>query len=298
MKRILIHTSRKIFRKRLIKCSRYLNKYIGNFEYKIINNNGYKKINYQDYNLILTLGIDNVDIYNHLFKPFMDMNRNIVIFGSSIFLKDKQHRSYCVFVNGTHFTKFGLKRYDVTYDTNRISKFFKDEYSIKPWNNAGSKILILHYNTPTWDGLLKDKFYSKVYETCINSGRDIIFRTQPGQNYNINYLDKLKKLGFEIHKWSNVSPNNIQQSLNDCYCSVSYGGKSPSKSIIYGVPSITSGPNMAELVSECNINNILSPNKPDREQWFKWLSYCHWSEDELEDGSMWKYYFDNNCIKV
>ena len=79
---------------------------------------------------------------------------------------------------------------------------------------------------------------------------------------------------------------------------MSYGGKSPCKSIIYGVPSITGGPNMAELISDNITCGIDSPSKPDREQWLKWLSYCHWSVNELEDGSMWKYYFDNNCLKV
>jgi len=298
MKHVLLTTSRKSYIKKLVAFSKPLIKYLGKFDYTCVYKNEYKKEDYRKYNLIISLGVDNEHIYNCLFKPFIKSGNSLIVLGSGLFYNKSLNPNMCVFINGTHFTKFGCKYESDTYDTSRIKKFFVGDYSVRSWiNTSKDKILIFHYKTPTWDGKSKEPFYDNIYKECFNSGRRVIFRPQPHQKYNSDYIEKLKNYGFII-KDTNINPTNLYSSLYGCSCSVSYGGKSPSKSIIYGVPSITCNYNMADLVSEKDICKLNSPRMPDREQWFKWLSYCHWDSNEIQDGCMWEYYFSRDRINV
>ena len=42
-------------------------------------------------------------------------------------------------------------------------------------------------------------------------------------------------------------------------------------------------------VANINLNNLEDPVLHDRQKWLERISMCHWSFDELKDGTAWKF---------
>lgn len=83
----------------------------------------------------------------------------------------------------------------------------------------------------------------------------------------------------------------VANTLARAFCSVTYGSIAAVDSIIAGVPCIVLGNAVARPISATSIGSVLSPvweSQVRREQWAANLAYCHFTPDEIADGTAWK----------
>ncbi len=80
----------------------------------------------------------------------------------------------------------------------------------------------------------------------------------------------------------------IQKDLEGAHCLVTHGSNSAVESVILGCPVVVHPDSAAALVGLTNLDKIEKPVYPDREPWMRALSYSHFSESELVDGTLWR----------
>lgn len=89
-----------------------------------------------------------------------------------------------------------------------------------------------------------------------------------------------------------VSTKTIQQALaDDVHCLITYNSIAATEALMEGKPAITLGPNAAQLVCETKLENVENPKIPTEEEMYaflKHLSYAHFTQEDMENGTAWK----------
>lgn len=83
----------------------------------------------------------------------------------------------------------------------------------------------------------------------------------------------------------------IQESLRNCWVSVTHGSYGCVDSILAGVPCIVLGDAVARPIGGAYVHEVENPPWPARpkiEQWAANLAYTNFRREELADGSAWK----------
>jgi len=112
----------------------------------------------------------------------------------------------------------------------------------------------------------------------------------------VNQLKDLTDRPIEIRmkpiRRERVSTKTIQQALSDdVHCLITYNSIAATEALMEGKPAITLGPNAAQLICETSLKNIEAPKIPTEDEMFaflKHLSYAHFTQTEMEDGTAWK----------
>jgi hypothetical protein len=84
---------------------------------------------------------------------------------------------------------------------------------------------------------------------------------------------------------------------NDIHCVITYNSIAALEAVMYGLPAFTLGPNAFQSLCNTDLSNIENPYTPDVEvvkKILRHLSYCQFTETELQDGSAWKIITRNN----
>ena len=80
---------------------------------------------------------------------------------------------------------------------------------------------------------------------------------------------------------------NYQQALNNCHAVVTHNSTACIDSCVRGIPTFcTSDLALAWPVANKDLNNIETPEYPDRDQWVYDLGYKQWTEAEIKDGTV------------
>jgi hypothetical protein len=97
-----------------------------------------------------------------------------------------------------------------------------------------------------------------------------------------------------------IIPSRIDKHIDtdNVKCCISYGGKVAAQYILRGIPSITIDNTIADPMSSIRINNLNKLKYPDRKPWVNWLSYHHYTLNELSEGFPIKYFIDSNLINI
>lgn len=126
-----------------------------------------------------------------------------------------------------------------------------------------------------------------------------MFNQPDAATWTAQLVEKLKELTdrpIEIRmkpiRSERVSTKTIQQALaDDVHCLITYNSIAATEALMEGKPAITLGPNAAQLICETNLNYIESPRIPSEDEMYmflKHLSYAHFTQPEMEDGTAWK----------
>lgn len=187
------------------------------------------------------------------------------------------------------FPATGIYCNDVYTDENWLRIRRDYNMGLKLWREHGSHILVCLQRPMGWSmrgiDLMAwlDRVYRKIRK---HSDRPIRVRWHPGdwKNYPGN-LD-LSQFGVE------VSPQGrpILEDLQDCWALVCHNSSPSSVAAIEGIPVfITDDPGycQAGAVANTNLADIENPIMPDREEWIKRLSQCHWSFEDVRSGRCW-----------
>lgn len=139
----------------------------------------------------------------------------------------------------------------------------------------GNKILIC----PPSDKVMK--FYNMDLDTWLNSTVDQIK----------TLTNKPIEIRLKPSRSDRVTNNTIWQALEDTYCLVTFNSIAATEAILYSVPAITLAPNAASVVCDTNLNAIVKPSLPSRQEITKFaahLSYCQFTTQEMRSGFAWK----------
>ena len=85
------------------------------------------------------------------------------------------------------------------------------------------------------------------------------------------------------------SDASIQDSLRKAFCLVTHSSNSAIDALIEGVPVFVTGDCAARFLASGPLSNIERPKYPDREPWFRVLSYSQWSLPEIQRGRCWEW---------
>ena len=84
---------------------------------------------------------------------------------------------------------------------------------------------------------------------------------------------------------------HFQKAITNCHAVVTHNSTAGVDSCVRGIPTFnTSDLAISWPVANKNLNNIETPEYPDRTQWLYDLGYKLWSEKEIRDGTVFKRY--------
>jgi hypothetical protein len=177
-------------------------------------------------------------------------------------------------------------------DKTKWNKFSKaNNAPLKDWRLNGDHILILAQRPRGWNmnGHNQERWLIKtITKIRKHSDRPIVVRMHPGDSTRFEQIEKLKKMyGTTI----TISTNeNIRQDLENCWSAVGYNSTPNVVSVIEGVPVFLTDPDYswAADVANTSLSTIENPIMPDREEWIHKIANIHWSNFEVESGSLWK----------
>jgi hypothetical protein len=115
-------------------------------------------------------------------------------------------------------------------------------------------------------------------------------------------------LGIDPHRWLQLviaeirtftdrpivikakdSDASIQDSLRKAFCLVTHSSNSAIDALVEGVPVFVTGDCAAKFLAGGPLSNIEKPKYPDREPWFRVLSYSQWTLSEVQRGRCWEW---------
>ena len=106
------------------------------------------------------------------------------------------------------------------------------------------------------------------------------------------FTDRPIEIRMKPIRRERVSTKTIQQALaDDVHCLITYNSIAATEALMEGKLAITLGPNAAQLICETSLKNIEKPKIPTEDEMFaflKHLSYAHFTQAEMEDGTAWK----------
>jgi hypothetical protein len=82
---------------------------------------------------------------------------------------------------------------------------------------------------------------------------------------------------------------NFQEVISNCHAVVTHNSTASVDSCVRGIPTFcTSDLALCWPVANNDLNNIETPERPDRTQWLNDLGYKMWSIKEIRDGTVYK----------
>lgn len=136
---------------------------------------------------------------------------------------------------------------------------------VQPWKRGGRHIVIA---APT-------KTYAK-FHGCENWIADTIDALARATDRQLVIRDKESK-------------RSLQSDLDGAHCLVSHGSIAAVESVILGCPVVVHPSSAAALVGLIDVSKIEAPSYPDRQPWLNSLAYNQFNEQELVDGTLWRF---------
>lgn len=304
-KTILLFSTREKWRSKLEIAVRGFTQFFDyNYEFKTDKSIVFEDIDRYDLGLSMSWYLS--DFTREMWKVFRERKIPVFFLSDGCFFYHYKHirynesrileYPYAVFLNGPQSAPFGEKFYRDDLPDDRV-RLFSPEINLVPWRKYTSKkhILISHQCGGTYEGGSKQPFYREAVRIAQSTGRPLIYRLHPQSSYNNKkFLEKLYHI--ENCRISKSSDRSMMSDLRNAHCLLTYGGKAAARAILSGVPAITYNITIAEMVAERDLSKIEEPRMSDRKPWQRWLSYCHWTLEEMRDGFTWRFFVDNGYV--
>jgi hypothetical protein len=164
---------------------------------------------------------------------------------------------------------------------------------LQPWRTGanGQHILILCQRPKGWNmfGNDQDQWLDKMIDKIrkIDRKRPIVVRMHPGDGTRFKQIEKLqKRYGTSI---TISNQDNIREDLVNCWCTVGYNSTPNVVAAIEGVPGYIEDPrhSWAADVAFNDLEQILQPPLPSRNEWIHKIANIHWSNEEVRTGQLW-----------
>lgn len=131
----------------------------------------------------------------------------------------------------------------------------------------------------------------------VKSGKHIVI-AQPTATYakfhqlgdwtdvTLNIISKITDRQIVIR--CKESKRSLQADLENAHALVAHGSNAAVEAVILGCPVFVDAVSAASLVGETDLTKIETPVYPDRDAWLRALSYSHFDEQELVNGTLWR----------
>jgi hypothetical protein len=179
-------------------------------------------------------------------------------------------------------------------DPTRWEKIKSDlNFDLQPWKFKGSYILICAQRDGGWS--MNGKSVVEWVTDTVSKVRTITtlpikVRLHPGDGQATRYARKLQRLKIEIIDSKNVS---LLENLQDAHSLIVYNSSPAVAGVIEGVPTFITDPDplncQAFGVAHTDLQRINSPVDYDRNKWILQMAQMHWNQDDLFDGSCWRW---------
>lgn len=139
----------------------------------------------------------------------------------------------------------------------------------RAWRDGGHDIIIVEPST----------IQCKLFDIDIEHWRNWV------QSSIEQYLEHPKRIVFREKVDKKIRQSFYQYLLDeDVYCVINYNSNAAVEAIWAGVPVITLGKHITNMVTVDSIDKINHLERPDLEVWLKRLSYSQYTLEEIEKG--------------
>jgi hypothetical protein len=226
-----------------------------------------------------------MDTQTKLGRYWLSIDSNVFIY------KNKENpKKYLRYSFNGVFPKTGIYCNDNPGEENWNN--IKRDYNmdLKPWRTNGSHILITLQRPLGWSmrGFNLMKWLENTFrEIRKYSDRPIIIRWHPGdwKSYPV-YEALLKQYNATI----SPQERHITEDLVNCWALVCHNSTPSAVASIEGIPAfITDDPGYCQAgdIANLDFSKLETPIMPDRLEWIRKLSQCHWSFDDTRSGRCW-----------
>ncbi len=226
-----------------------------------------------------------MDTQTKLGRYWLSIDSNVFIY------KNKENpKKYLRYSFNGVFPKTGIYCNDNPGEENWNN--IKRDYNmdLKPWRANGSHILITLQRPLGWSmrGFNLMKWLENTFrEIRKYSDRPIVIRWHPGdwKSYPV-YESLLKQYNATI----SPQERHITEDLVNCWALVCHNSTPSSVASIEGIPAfITDDPGYCQAgdIANLDFSKLENPWMPDRTEWIKKISQCHWSFDDTRSGRCW-----------
>ena len=214
-----------------------------------------------------------------IWDRFRKANKPVIVLESGTLDRGKLFR---VGLNGINL---GCYDYVTERDLHRPEKL---GLKLLDWSVTGEHILLCtqHHTSQQWADKEDLRSYIENTITAIRkfSDRKIVLRSHPRNRVAHDIIGKFKNVVHIPAKAINES-DDFYQALENTFVTVNYSSSPGIESIIRGTPAIVGHKSLARPMGS-EFEEIESPRRPDRSQWFRDICHTEWSQEELEEGSV------------
>jgi hypothetical protein len=182
----------------------------------------------------------------------------------------------------------------------------KSRWNVKsePWRKSNQDDPIMFVLQPKDNWSMNDldpiKWFHGVYDK-LRPITDRKFIVRPHPNHVVNIEERISEFpeDVEVHIGQKYFQGDekkhyrfhFQKAITNCHAVVTHNSTAGVDSCVRGIPTFnTSDLAISWPVANKNLNNIETPEYPDRTQWLYDLGYKLWSEKEIRDGTVFKRY--------
>jgi len=181
-----------------------------------------------------------------------------------------------------------------------MKKKFKVRY--EPWRKSeqGDPILFVLQPKDNWSMNELDPiaWFNGVYEK-LRPATDRPFIVRPHPNHVASIVERRNELPEDIelqytqkHFGGDEKKHyrfNFQEVITNCHAVVTHNSTASVDSCVRGIPTFcTSDLALCWPVANKDLNNIETPEYPDRTQWINDIGYKQWTTDEIRNGTVFK----------
>jgi len=183
-------------------------------------------------------------------------------------------------------------------------EMMKKMWNIKyqPWrkSNQDDPILFVLQPKDNWsmDELDPIEWFNGVYEK-IRPITDRQFLIRPHPNHMAHIEERVKEFPEDCkviigQKFFSGDEKkyyrfNFQEAIANCHAVITHNSTASIDSCVRGIPTfVTSDLAICWDVANKDLNNIETPEYPDRDQWVCNIGYKQWTEKEIRDGTVFK----------
>ena len=184
----------------------------------------------------------------------------------------------------------------------------KTRWNIKsePWRKSNQEDPIMFVLQPkdNWsmNNLDPIEWFHGVYEK-LRPITDRKFIVRPHPNHVVNIEERMSEFPDDVEvvigqKYFQGDEKkyyrfHFQEAITNCHAVVTHNSTAGVDSCVRGIPTFnTSDLAISWPVANKDLNNIETPERPDRTQWLYDLGYKLWSEKEIRDGTVFKRFKD------
>tara|TARA_B100000780_G_scaffold276444_1_gene245018 strand:+ start:119 stop:964 length:846 start_codon:yes stop_codon:yes gene_type:complete len=159
--------------------------------------------------------------------------------------------------------------------------------SLKPWRTKGSYILICgqHEKSLQWQDMPNMTAWLGNTINTIRENTDLPIYWRPHPRYPVQYVEQdFKNVIRQTPNKLDSTYDDYDFNVRDAWATVCWSSNPGPHSIIAGIPAFVGPSSLAYDVASNNLNNIMTPPMPDRQQWLNDYAHTEYTLEEISLG--------------